>query len=257
MVTPLDFNEATNSYTLNNRRNFDSEFGIIDQNHVKNSFNFAYEMAFGGGHHRSKKFGGGTARKPGQIFSNAFQGKLAEFAFYDFLHSDNFPIPEPDTTILGQGEWDEADFLIREAQISVKSTKHYAHLIMLETSMWSENGEFTPDNGRRVTRPYDFFVLVRLNVDIERILKSKSYLYSKEIPKEELYACFSFDSQNQLRYDIPGYATLNMVREAIGAEQLISAGSMIGSSTIEVDNYYIQSGDLLDIQEFQERINAI
>lgn len=255
MVTPLDFNEATNSYTLNNRRDFDSEFGIIDQNHFKESFDFAYEMAFGGGHHRSEKFGGGTARKPGQIFSNAFQGKLAEFAFYDFLHSDNFPIPEPDTTILGQGEWDEADFVIRDSQISVKSTKHYAHLIMLETSMWSENGEFTPDNGRRVTRPYDFFVLVRLNVDIEGILKSKRYLYSKEISKQELYACFKFDSQNQWRYDIPGYATLDMVREAIGAEHIIPVGAMIGSSTIEVKNYYIQSGDLLDIQGLQQALN--
>lgn len=255
MVTPLDFDEATNSYNFSKKRNFDSKFGIIDQNHVKKSFDFAYEMAFGDGHHRASKFGGNTARKPGQIFSNAFQGKLAEFAFYDFLHSEGFPIPEPDTIILGQGEWDEADFVIGESQISVKSTKHYAHLIMLETSMWSENGEFTPDNGRKVTRPYDFFVLVRLNVDIERILKSKSYLYSIKKSKKELYECFNFDSQNQWRYDIPGYATLDMVREAIGAEQLISSGSMIGSSTIEVDNYYIQSGDLLDIQRLQQALN--
>ena len=49
-----------------------------------------------------------------------------------------------------------------------------------------------------------------------------------------------------------------MVREAIGAEHLILAGATIGNnSVIEVKNYYIQSGDLLDIQELQEHINEI
>lgn len=55
-----------NEYYINNRKNFN---GIpIDTDQISKAFEFAYEMCFGSGHHRSHRSGGQTNRKNGEFY---------------------------------------------------------------------------------------------------------------------------------------------------------------------------------------------
>ena len=50
------------------------------------AFAFAYDMTFGGkGKHRQRRSGGKKYRTNGEIFVDAFQGKIAEFGFYNYF----------------------------------------------------------------------------------------------------------------------------------------------------------------------------
>ena len=59
-------------------------------------------MSFGqSGLHRDHRSGGTYRRKKGEIFSNAFQGKLAEFATYEYLKCKGISVDEPDVSVYG------------------------------------------------------------------------------------------------------------------------------------------------------------
>lgn len=96
-------------------------------------------MSFGGnGEHRNHRTGGTHQRKKGEIFANAFQGKLAECAIYNQFYNE-LDITEPDFETYGLGEWDDADFYINDFKISIKSTKSFGNLLLLETRDWNRN----------------------------------------------------------------------------------------------------------------------
>ena len=48
------------------------------------------------GEHREYRTGGSHYRSSKEIFINAFQGKLAEVAFYEFFMDKDFQINQPD-----------------------------------------------------------------------------------------------------------------------------------------------------------------
>lgn len=203
-------------------------------------------MAFGNGHHRNVSFGGEQGRNPGEVFASAFQGKLAEFAFYEETLKYDLNMPEPDLLIYGEGEWDEADFVIQNSNIAIKSTKSNGNLLLLEHSMWDQNAIYTPSN-----TAYDYFVLVRLNPVPESILKRNRKLYSQFIDKTELKNMLS---DNYWTYDIPGYASKDQMKEAMAHQSIYRDEQIRGRNSqltrIQVDNYYLQSVDLKPINEF-------
>lgn len=109
-----------------------TNFGEIPLEYVKLSFDFAYDMTFGRvGQHRAYRTGGTHIRRNGEIFANAFQGKLCEFAIYLEL-KDKHDVDMPDLTVNPLGEWDDYDFRIDNYNISVKSTKSFGQLLLLE-----------------------------------------------------------------------------------------------------------------------------
>lgn len=246
MTTPME--RKGSDFLFTSTKCFNSEFGILKLDHIQRSFQFAYEMAFGSGYHRAKQFGGNVNRKPGEIFANAFQGKLAEFAFYDHLTSLAIPVSLPDTEILGRGSWDDADFVVQGKKIAIKSTKYYGHLLMLEESMWTPNGDFKHDNSYGQSTSYDYFVLTRLVLEVEKIMKRNHQLYSTSIDFNTLWGYFQGLSNDSWKYDIPGFVSLPTVQQAIQSNQIILQNQTLNQrTTISVDNYYIQSGDLIDI----------
>lgn len=89
-------------------------------------------MTFGRvGQHRDHRTGGTHKRRNGEIFANAFQGKLCEFALYIALN-DKHDIGFPDLSVNPLGEWDNYDFNIDGHNISVKSTKFFGQLLLSE-----------------------------------------------------------------------------------------------------------------------------
>lgn len=111
------------------------DFGMIPIEYVRQSFDFAYDMTFGRvGQHRDHRTGGTHKRRNGEIFANAFQGKLCEFALYIALN-DKHDIGFPDLSVNPLGEWDNYDFNIDGHNISVKSTKFFGQLTEMESSV--------------------------------------------------------------------------------------------------------------------------
>jgi hypothetical protein len=93
----------------------------------------------------------------------------------------------PDLETWDLGKWDDTDFEINKYFLSVKSTKAFGNLLLLETKDWNENGEYIPNlaiNGAHSL--YDFFILVRISPYCEDMLKQHKMLFSNEVDKENL-----------------------------------------------------------------------
>ncbi len=173
---------------------------------IEMAFDFSYAMSFGkAGEHRDHRSGGTHQRKPGEIFANTFQGKLSEFALYNVLYKDFPNINKPDLETWELGKWDDTDLYVNDYFISVKSTKAFGNLLLLETKDWNDDGEYIPnltiENAHTI---YDFFVLVRLFPYCEDILRSNKLLYTQQVDKEELKNVIT---QQEWSYDIPGFIT--------------------------------------------------
>ncbi len=223
-----------------------SEFrsnGFIDIEDVGNSINFAYDMTFGkGGQHRDHRSGGQSHRRNGEIFIDAMQGKLSEYAFYNLFKNSSARIDPPDTRVMSKNEWDSADFIVNGTKIAVKSTKGYGNLLLLETKDWDDQGRYIPNipNGNS---EYDFFVLVRIDPDGTSIMKENRLFFSDEAERSLLHEILG---KRNWRANLVGYLTRSrLVDEVIGERQILPKNSLLnGRTKMDAENYYIQSGDL-------------
>ena len=173
-------NNIDGSYDITAKVPF-SKVAILKPTTVDIVFDFAYKMTFGeSGEHRDHRSGGNLKRKKGEIFANTFQGKISECAVCNFFHTCGITIV-PDFSTYGLGEWDSVDLSVNGKEISVKSTKHYGQLLLLETKDWNEKGEYIP-NIEKGNATYDYFLLVRINPSCEDIMKKYSLLY-KNCPR--------------------------------------------------------------------------
>lgn len=213
---------------------------------IEMTFQFAYDMSFGkSGEHRNHRSGGTHARKNGEIFANTFQGKLSEFAVYNALYK-HCDIQIPDLSTYGLGEWDSYDFEINDKKISVKSTKSFGNLLLLETKDWNINGQYIP-NMSKGDYDYDVFILVRIKPYCEDLLKRMKSLYSNDVNREEL---FKVIMNQEWKYDIPGFIRNQDLIYAITNKHIIKQGQMLnGKTKMDAENYYIQSGDMYDLEK--------
>ena len=171
------------------------------------------------GEHREYRTGGSHFRSSKEIFINAFQGKLAEVAFYEYFKDKDLQINEPDFETYPKGQWDNFDFMINNKKINVKSTKHFGNLMLLEQGDWNNNAEYIPNIGSN-NHIYDLFVLLRI------------------------------DSKTN-KYDIPGFITTNDLMHIIQKQHIIKKGEMLnGKIPMDANNYYVQAGDMRNINTF-------
>lgn len=232
-----------NNYYVENKVKF-GKIDFINNNYIKKAFDFAYDMSFGGkGKHRCNRSGGQIKRKNGEIFINTFQGKLAELAFYEFFSNKGFEISFPDFETYDLGIWDSADFEVTKNDksylFSIKSTKFYGNLMLLETKDYDNNGEYIP-NRNKCNAKYDYFSLVRISPDSESLMKSNKLLYLNECDKTKLQDIIL---DKDWKYDIPGYISNNDLVEIINKEQIIPQGALLNNSTnMDAENYYIETG---------------
>jgi len=236
-----------NTYQVEYRRQFTPHI-VLNQDIVQTCFNFANQMTFAKmGEHRDHRTGGNHRRRPMEIFADTFQGKLAEYALYEVLTNKGIETPEPDTDMYGLGEWDSSDFEIKGCKLAVKSTKSFGQLLLLESDDWNDEGDYIPnlenDNSR-----YTAFILIRLTPFASDILKQHRWLYTDNIDKNGLKDAIMNET---FSYDIPGCISRKMLVQAIGEELFIPQGAYLGqiyeSNKMDANNYYIQTGDMLDI----------
>lgn len=229
--------------TVNRRKPF-SAIDSISFEYVQMAFNFAYAMSYGRtGAHRDHRSGGINRRRNGEIFANTFIGKLSEFAIYQELCKQGVELETPDLNVYGLGKWDSCDFKIFDKLISIKSTKTFGNLLLLETKDWTSNGMYIP-NGTI----YDFTILVRIADDAESIMKRKRVLYTDIIDIDDLWELFCNCSWE---YDVPGFITNEDLIYLISQKYVISQGEKLnGSVTMDANNYYCQTGDMRDFSTF-------
>ena len=239
-----------NRYFIDNKKIFQS-IKIFKDDTIDRVFEFAYAMTFGAGEHRDHRSGGSMSRKKGQIFINTFQGKLSELGVYITFFKENREaydkLSEPDFNVYGLGEWDSSDIEFGKIKISVKSTKFYGDLLLLETKDWSKKGEYIPNLSIEKSSVYDIFVLVRIKPDAEKMMKERKILYSNSIDKEELY---SLIKSTKWEYDIPGYITNEDLKFLINNDFILPKKSLLnGKILMDAENYYIQSGDMRNFEQ--------
>ena len=227
-------------YYTTNKVNFS---GIkIDQKSIKTSLEFSLQMSFGDGFHRQKRSGGSSTRNQIEIFSNTFQGKLAEFCVVDFFKKNNLnSISNPDITISGKGVWDSIDVLYNSKKINIKSCAFFSNLVLLEAKDWSSEGEYLP-NLKTDFAKYDYFILVRIKDDIKASFRKKTPTKNKADLVNEI---INKVEKTHFYYDIPGYFTTKTLKHIIDKKYVLPKNALLnGKTKVDADNYYIQSGDL-------------
>ena len=242
MLNKLDVRE--DGYYINSKKAFSSN-SSLSQEDIKASFDFAYDMTFGKvGAHRAYRSGGRQVRRNGQIFIDAFQGKLAEFAFYNLI-KDKYPgVSAPDLSTMGLEEWDSYDFVINDKKIAIKSTKHFGQLLLLETKDWNDNGDYIPNLESGNAR-YDYFVLVRIKPEGVGIMKHHRWLYSDEVSKDDLQNAIMGEDW---KTEVTGYVDHSEIETIINDGFVLPQGAMLnGGTSMDAENYYVQAGDMHDI----------
>ena len=258
MITRSRFNclsnqNRDNKYFITKKISFHNDF-FLEKDDLLKSFSFAYSMTFGNdGTHRNHRSGGTHKRKNGEIFINAFQGKMAEFAFYRLLLNNNIDCPNPEIDTWGAGVWDSSDFIVQGKKINIKSTKFYGNLLLLESKDWNNDGAYIPNLNTKEISFYDFFILLRIKPDGEKIMKANRFYYSDKVHEENLKNIIF--SQNW-EYDFPGFITHRDLKTVIAGRQILPQGAMLnGNTRMDAENYYIQCGDMQPINSLLSKLN--
>ena len=243
--------QQENNYFITSKKNF-NKIGAFKPTTIQKVFDFAYDMTYGEGEHRNYRSGGSERRKKGKQFINTFQGKLSELAVFNQFHQNNRgaynKLSEPDFDVYELGKWDDFDMTLGEIKFSIKSTKFYGNLMLLETKDWDENGEYLPNKKIDTNCRYDYFVLVRIKPDGEKIMTSHRLLDSNEYLRHD--SLFSIIGSNTWEYDIAGYITHQDLTQIIKNKFILPKSSLLnGRITMDAENYYIQSGDMRDLSQ--------
>lgn len=244
-----------NNYYVQDKKRFLVYAAILPRD-KKECFDFAYDMSYGEkGEHRNSRSGGTIHRTKGQIFINTFQGKMAEFALYRFLEDRQIDVNKPDTEKYGLGKWDSFDLDCQDKHFSVKSTKSYGNLLLLETKDWNRNGEYIP-NLLEGTSRYDYTVLVRFKPDGESLMKQNHLLFQKddEIPDNIKEILMEKINNQNWTYDFPGFIYNSELVKLIRNKCIIPKNAMLnGGTKMDAENYYFQTGNMHSMTEIYTR----
>jgi len=182
--------------------------------------------------HNPAAFGGEEKRAKNEIFVNTFQGKIAEYGFYNYF-KHRVEIKEPDMDLWGKGEWEDTDFIVTykdiDYRISIKSTKSYGNLLLLESDRYDTEGRYLESVEGEEPKQHDWIFLVR----VKGIDSDNPTEYTDEILEN-------------ISVEISGYIGKNIFRHAIKTKKILKKDTTIGNMPLKVDNYWFCLTELLD-----------
>lgn len=237
------------SFTVTGRKPF-RPAGQIRTSTIETVTKFAFDMTYGSkGEHRDHRSGGSAKRSSAQIFSDTFQGKLSEFALANVLYKLDGFVP-PDTSTYELGTWESVDFKLGVNLFSVKSTKYFGNLLLLEKADWDLNGRYLPTG--EDPKAYTHIVLVRIAPDIEELIRPRS---SRSESKYE--ALLETLLAHKWEYEITGYITSEDLKEIMSLGHEIPKGSLLnGKVLMDASNYYVQAADLRGVSELTKSLDV-
>lgn len=243
--------ENKNQYMISNPKKFLAYAQMLSSD-KQQCFDFAYDMSYGGkGQHRDYRSGGSIHRTKGQVFINTFQGKMGEFALYRYLVDNKIYPSAPDCQKFNLGKWDSFDLKCQNKKISIKTTKHYGNLLLLETKDWNDDGEYIPNREDNDCK-YEYTVLARFSPDGEEIMKNNNLLYQKdeEIPHNIKEVLIDVFKSINWEYDFPGFIYYSELVKMIRDRNIIPKGAILnGKKPMDAENYYFQTGNMHNISE--------
>jgi hypothetical protein len=184
---------------------------------------FADKMAYWWNHQPLAFWWDKHHRSEWEIFKNALQGKLAEIGFYNFYTKKWKNIPYPDFWVWHRWVWEDTDVIINELKISIKSTKHFWNLLLLECDRYSNDWLYLESATWWDPIKHDLIYLIRVKwVD-------------SNIPTD-------YKIEN-IAIEITWYITHDDFLDIIKNNQKIKQWSILGIPLI-VDNYYICCSNL-------------
>ncbi len=92
---------------------------------------------------------------------------------------------------------------------------------------------------------------MRVKCELEKKLKAKRMFYSAVLEVNELKKIYSqLKKMNEIQFDIPGFLYKSNIQKVILNRQLIEKGKTLNGKTVmDADNYYVQAGNMYDINE--------
>ena len=231
--------------------------GYLDMEDIIESLYFAYDMTFGEeGKHRNHRSGGSLKRHEGEIFADTFQGKLAEYAFYNvFRNMHEIYLEKPDIRRMGLNKWDSCDFTVNGKEIAIKSTKYFGNLLLLETKDWDDKGRYVPNLNNDFCE-YDYFVLIRVRPECSSIMKRNKWYYSDRLDFDELWPAITNEIWSA---NLVGYITREELTETvIKTKQILPKNANLnGTTRMDAENYYVQAGDLNPLSNLIKTLQSI
>lgn len=255
--SPIPMVEDGNRFTITQKKKY-QPLKKISIEALKKSFVFAYEMAKGS-KHREYRTGGIHKRSTMEIFENAFLGKASEFVLCEYLGELGLKVKEPDIKVRKRGDWDTADLIVNVGnsvtkKITVKSTKCYGNLLLLECDDWNDNATYK--HSKENEGNYDLFILVRVNLKLEPFLKGKRF-FDSDISESDIWESIQEDLDASYDFDIPGFLVQEDIQEVIKNKQFISKGDMLnGSTKMDASNYYVQAGNLRSLDTLVDELTS-
>ena len=233
-----------NEFHINSKKSFIKN--KINKKILDKCFEFASNMVFGTGHHRSHRSGGQYSRKNGELFANTFQGKIAEFVTYNKLVSEGLvDLEEPDTGVYGEGVWDDVDLEYKNKKINIKSAAFFSNLLLLEKKDWNSEGQYIPNINNTASQDYDYFLMVRIKPDIKSIIRCNNLLYLDITDTSKIKELIL---KENWFFDFGGVCNQTTIKYVIANNYLIPQNGLLnGKIKMDADNYYIQSADLKGI----------
>lgn len=242
MARMFKLERNNDSYHIFSKKPFNSG-NEIDTEHVSDSFEYAYNMSFN--NEKDSTCDNGSTQKNGEVFLNAFQEKLSEYAFYKMASPLASSISEPDQTRSNFGNAPTYDFMLNDKKIAIMSTIYYGNLLLLELNEWNSDGKFIP-NISSGTGHYDFFALIRLKPSLDNILRKKIFLLTDEIDKNDFKKIIM---EEKWEYDFLGYVSLWDLKYIIKEKFILPKNSLLnGKTKMDADYYYIQGNNMRNLE---------
>lgn len=195
----------------------------ISLEQLNQCLDFASKMAYWWNHQPLAFWWENYNRTEWEIFKNALQWKLAEVWFYNFYIAKWKEIPYPDFWVWERWVWEDCDMIINDKKISIKSTKHFWNLLLLESNRYSSDGLYLEPAKWTEPIKHDLIYLVR-------------------VKWVDSYNPAEYKLEN-IEVEITGYIKHNEFLEIIRTDQKIKQWVKLWIPLI-VDNYYVCCSDL-------------
>ena len=231
---------------ITSKRPFRPEISL-EKSDVRKILNFAWEMTWGqSGEHRPNRSGGSQYRSNAMRFKDVVEGKCGEFAVRNFLIQQGNDPSEVDLEVYSRGVWDDVDLTLNGKAINVKTTKHFSNLLLLEYKDYSVDGNYLGHTDS--SKKYDIFFCARMRSSIQEYFRSEGLNGQEFSSFKEFEGHFNALSRMNWELDLPGFAPLDLLKQAIQEKHIIARGEYLnGRTRMDATNIYIQSGDLLNI----------
>ena len=257
----------------------------------KEDIEIVFEFAFKSkDYHREVRSGGTKGRTSIERFFNIFIGKLCEIGTCEHFIKNKIELKNyVDYKVRNYGEWDDCDIITKNnKKISVKGSKYYSNMLLLEKKDYNQNGELIYNIGTNKISNFDYFAYIRvapikynriifkgygkdyvqktdnLELELSNFVKSFDWVYEEPfIIEKELFVDtnikndYCIEKSNLVRFDKEGNVLLKLSKKRNTNEDILKYIEKMYNSTgfkLDATNYYFPLKYMKRLSTIKEKI---